>query len=149
MPLDQSSRYRFIDRPFCTAISILRRMSARCSSGVFLSCMVTWRSEPLVSKLSTRPPALVIQSMETPLSTKPNTSTLSMSPLSSAHRQMDSTALRSPSLTRADATSMRSTPTSSRSCRAMVSFSLALKLTPAVCSPSRSVVSRISSIFTR
>ena len=54
------------------------------------------------------------------------------------------TARRSPSLTRADATSMRSTLTvSSRRC-AIVRFSSGIIEMPSACSPSRSVVSMIS-----
>src|SRR5574344_369252 len=54
------------------------------------------------------------------------------------------TASFSPSDTRADATSMRSTFMSISSMRAIISFSCGTKLTLLVCSPSRSVVSMIS-----
>src|SRR5438477_6944159 len=54
------------------------------------------------------------------------------------------TARSSPSLTRAEATSIRSTFTASSSRRAMVRFSSGIIEMPSACSPSRSVVSMIS-----
>ncbi len=57
---------------------------------------------------------------------------------------MARTACCSPCETRAEAISMRLTCSSSSNSRAMESFSRALKETPEVCSPSRSVVSMIS-----
>ena len=60
------------------------------------------------------------------------------------NRRSSCTARRSPSLTRAEATSMRSTLTvSSRRC-AMVRFSSGIIEMPSACSPSRSVVSMTS-----
>ena len=92
----------------------------------------------------TRPPQSLIQRSDTPLSTKPSTSTASSMLWRSAHWQMSVTACFSPSLTRAEATSMRSTFTSRSSFFAICSFSCGTNDTPLVCSPSRRVVSMIS-----
>ena len=59
---------------------------------------------------------------------------------------MASTAFRSPSETRAEAISIRSTRNSSNNSLANVSFSEVEKETPEVCSPSRRVVSIISTV---
>ena len=130
--------------PRWAAISTLRRISAACSSSVLPSCPSQWRREPLQRRLMVRAPARSIQSRLLPLSTKPSTSTRSSRPLLSAHRVMRCTASSSPSLTRAEATSTRSTWSSSSSALHISSFSCGMKLTPLVCSPSRRVVSMIS-----
>ena len=130
------------------AYSRVCRMSARCSSGDFFSWCRQCLSEPLQSRLMHCPPHARIQSTEVVWSTNPNTSTRDSMPALRAHLQMSDTARFSPSDTRAEATSMRSTLSSCRSRRAMSSFSWGMNDTPLVCSPSRSVVSMIS-IFRR
>ena len=118
-----------------------------CSSSVLPSCSSQWRRDPLHSRFRQRHPVSYIQSTDWCPSTKPSTSTLSNRPARRAHRQMFFTESRSPSLTRADATSMRSIFKSCNNARAMTNFSWGMKLTPLVCSPSRSVVSMISTFL--
>ena len=119
-------------------------MSAVCSAGVLRSCPVQWRSEPLASRLMTCPPHPAIQSTLRPPSTKPSTSIRPMQPAPAAQAQMPLTLSCSPSLTRAEPTSTRSAWRSSISRRVMDSFSWGRNDTPGVCSPSRRVVSIIS-----
>ncbi len=116
-------------------------MSSRCCSGVFLSCWVTCLYDPLQSKLMTLPPAFFIQLSEMSPSTKPSISTLWSYPRSLAQERIFFAPWNSPSDTLAEATSIRSTPTSSNKMRATLTFSVSLNATPEVCSPSRSVVS--------
>ena len=119
-------------------------MSKMCSGAVLPSCCMQCFSEPFDSRFITFPPHPLIQSIDLPLSTKPSTSTLSSISAICAYLQIIFTASRSPSETRADATSILSTLTSRKSIRANMSFSCGTKDTPLVCSPSRSVESIIS-----
>ena len=119
-------------------------MSSICCSGVLWSCWVQCLYEPFASRLMTWQPVSAIQSTLLLWSTKPKTSMRSRYPACSAKRQMPVTASFSPSETRAEATSRRSTFTFSNNRRAIISFSCGRKLTPLVCSPSRSVESMIS-----
>ena len=120
---------------------ITPRMSSMCCSGVFLSCWVTCLNDPLQSKLMTLPPASLIQLREMSPSTKPRISTLWPYPRSFAQDRIFFAPWNSPADTLAEATSIRSTPTSSNKMRATLTFSVSLNATPDVCSPSRSVVS--------
>ena len=122
-------------------------ISAKCSSGVLCNCCVQCFNEPLHRRLITRQPVRCIQSTEVWPSTNPSTSTLWSRLRRASQSQIIFTASNSPSDTRAEATSTRSTFKSSNSKRAIISFSWGTKDTPLVCSPSRSVVSMIS-IFT-
>ena len=144
MPFDQSSRYRFTLSPALVAMSMLRRISAKCSSGDLPSCSRQCFSEPLQSRLMTLPPTSVIQLTDTPSSTNPRISMASSSFFFFAHEQILRTESFSPEDTRAEATSMRGTRSSRSMLRAILSFSEGEKLTPEVCSPSRRVVSKIS-----
>src|SRR5574344_2102126 len=119
-------------------------MSLRCCWGVLRSCSVTCLSEPLQSRLSTLQPAFSNQPMETPLSMKPRTSTLSSKSWALAQAAMRFTASNSPLETLAEATSTLSTCSSSSNKRTMLNFSWLAKETPEVCSPSLRVVSSTS-----
>ena len=130
--------------PRSAARRISARTSARCCTGVRRSCSSQWRREPLASRFTTRQPARQSHSTEIPPSMKPSASIRSRWPRLRAHSVMARTAASSPGETRAEAISIRLTRSSSSSRRAMESFSRALNDTPEVCSPSRSVVSKIS-----
>jgi len=132
--------------PLCVALFISSRMSAICCSGVLRSCSVTCLYEPLHKRLSTWHPADSIQLSEVSPSTKPSTSSLSICLVRLAIDAMCFTASNSPSETRAEAISIRLTPSSNSAC-AILSFSCAANETPVVCSPSRRVVSIISIIL--
>ena len=130
--------------PFERAYFTSRRMSSMCCAGCLCSCWVQCFSEPFASRLMVLQPHSATQSTLFPPSMNPSTSTRSSLSILAAKLQIMPTASRSPSDTRADATSMRSTFRSLSSMRAMMSFSWGRKLTPLVCSPSRSVESMIS-----
>ena len=144
MPFDQSSRYTFTFSPLATAMFTSFSTSSMCSSGVFFNCPRQCFSLPLQSRLMTFPPASRTHSADSPLSTKPSTSTFSICPFFPAQSQMRLSVSNSPDDTRADVTSTRGIWSSSTSSLNILSFSLLVKLTPEVCSPSRRVVSIIS-----
>ena len=129
---------------FSRAKAISAFMSAICSSGVFFSCSLQWRNDPLHKRLMAFPPASLIQRMEIPLSINPRISILSMKFCLLAQEHTWFTDRNSPSDTRADAISIRSTCNSVSSRRAILNFSWGANETPEVCSPSRKVVSNIS-----
>lgn len=107
---------------FSRAKAISAFMSAICSSGVFFSCSLQWRNDPLHKRLMVFPPASLIQRMEIPLSINPRISILSMKFCLLAQEHTWFTDRNSPSDTRADAISIRSTCNSVSSRRAILNF---------------------------
>ena len=132
---------------FFVASAILSSIPLKCCSGVCFNWYFKWFNDPLVNRFWTFAPASIIHWIETPLSTKVKISTRSRRFTSLAHFVMLFTALNSPSDTRAEATSIRSTFSSPSRSFASVSFSEDENDTPDVCSPSRRVVSIISIVF--
>src|SRR3989344_1357274 len=122
-------------------------ISLMCWPVVLPICFCKCSKEPLTNKFKTAPPALPTQSMDFSLSTNPSISIFFKQAFFRAHRQIFLAAANSPLETLAEHISNLSIFNSFNNITAMANFSLGVKETPFICSPSLSVVSKSSRYF--